>query len=274
MSIGLHHCVADVESCLAFKEATFYNISSDEIDGWTEQIGQEPRLLATFIVRLRAQLREVELLFAEGFGRVPGVMQQVAIQQGLLWLAFVIQPFVDEAFPLCEATPPEANLGLGIKAAPLYPLSAVVVEAVHGKDFVFGDFLVFQCFDGMLQFVRERFVGIDGEDEVTSGKVVGEVLLVGVAEPVLREELHTIMVADGLGRIGGMAVHDDDFVCDILQGIKTLSYFLFLVEGDDDDRKRVHAFKISAKVVFFFLILLAWNHQIKYMTTKINGFFE
>jgi hypothetical protein len=30
-----------------------------------------------------------------------------------------------------------------------------------------------------------------------------------------------------------------------------LSYLLLLVEGDDDDRKRVHAFKFCAKVGFF-----------------------
>ena len=147
---------------------------------------------------------------------------------------------MDDAFPFGEATPPDANLGLGIEAAALDPLPAIVGEAVHGKDFVVGDFFVFQCFNGLFQFVRERFVGINGEDKVAGGKVVGEVFLVGVAEPVLRKELRAVAVADGFSRIGGMAVHNDDFIGDILHGIKALPYLLLLVEGDDDDRKRLH----------------------------------
>ena len=60
MSISLRHRAADIESRLAFEEATFYNIGADEIDARAEQIGQESRLLATVIVRLRTQLSEVE----------------------------------------------------------------------------------------------------------------------------------------------------------------------------------------------------------------------
>ena len=80
MPIRLPYRAADVKSRLALEEATFYNIGADEIDAWAEQIGQEARLLATFVVRLRAQFGEVELLLAEGFGRVPRVVQQVAAQ--------------------------------------------------------------------------------------------------------------------------------------------------------------------------------------------------
>ena len=36
MSIGLRHRAADVESRLAFEEATFYNIGADEVDARTE----------------------------------------------------------------------------------------------------------------------------------------------------------------------------------------------------------------------------------------------
>ena len=97
MPIRLHHRATDVESCPSFEEATFYNIGADEIDARAEQIGQETRLLATLEVRLRAQLRKMELLLTEGLGRVPRVMQQVAAQQGLLWLALVIEPLVDQA---------------------------------------------------------------------------------------------------------------------------------------------------------------------------------
>ena len=240
MSIGLHHRAADAEARLAVEEAPFYNIGANEIDTRTEQPRQYACLLAALIVRLCAQLGEVELLFAEGFGRVPGVMQQVAVQEGLLRLALVIQPLVDEAFPFGEATPPDAYFGLGIESAALHPLSAVVVEAVHSKDFVFGDFLVFQCFNGLLQLIREGFVCINGEDEVAGGEFISEVLLFGIAEPVLAEELHAIAVADGLGRIGGMRVNNDDFVGDILNGVKALRDFLLLVEGDDDDRNAVH----------------------------------
>ncbi len=50
MSIGLHHRTADVESRLAVEEAAFYNIGADEIDARAEKIGQEARLLATFVV--------------------------------------------------------------------------------------------------------------------------------------------------------------------------------------------------------------------------------
>ena len=75
MSIGLHHRAADAESRLAVEEAAFYYIGADEIDARAEKIGQEARLLATFVVRLRAQLGEVELLLAEGLGRVPGIVQ-------------------------------------------------------------------------------------------------------------------------------------------------------------------------------------------------------
>ena len=74
MPISLHHRAADVESRLAFKEATFYNIGADEIDAWTEQIGQKARLLAALIVRLCTQFSEMEQLLAEGFRRVPGIM--------------------------------------------------------------------------------------------------------------------------------------------------------------------------------------------------------
>ena len=147
---------------------------------------------------------------------------------------------MDNAFPLGEVASPDADFGLGIKPAALNPLSAVIVEAVHGKDLVVGNFLLFEFRDGLLQFIRQCFVCVDGEDKVAGGEVIGEVLLVGVAEPVLREELHLVAVADGLGRVGGMAVHDDNLVGDILHGVKALPYLLFLVEGDDDDRKAVH----------------------------------
>ena len=157
---------------------------------------------------------------------------------------------MNDAFPLGEATPPDADLGLGIKPAALHPLTAVVVEAVHGEDFVFGNFLVFQCLDGLFQFVREGFVGIDAEDEVAGGEVVGEVFLVGVAEPVLGEKLGTVAVADGFGRIGGMRVNDDDFVGNVLNGIKALTYLLFLVEGDDNDRKGLHGLFIYLQFYF------------------------
>ena len=80
MSVGLHHRAADAESRLAVEEVTFNNIGADEVDARAEEIGQEARLLAAFVVRLRAQLGEVELLLAEGLGRVPGVMQQVTVQ--------------------------------------------------------------------------------------------------------------------------------------------------------------------------------------------------
>ena len=162
-------------------------------------------------------------------------MQQVAVQQGLLWLALVVQPLVDEAFPFGEAASPDADFGLRIESAAFHPLTAVVVEPVHGEDLVLGDFLVLQCLDGPLQFVRKCFVGIDGEDEVASGEVVGEVFLVGVAEPVLGKELHAVAVADSLSRIGGMRVNNDNLVCNILDRIKALRDLLLFVEGDDDD---------------------------------------
>ena len=243
MPIGLSHHAADAESRFAVEEATFYYIGADEIDARAEKIGQETRLLSAFVVRLRAQFCEMELLLSEGLGRT--------MQQGFLRLAFVVQPLMDDAFPLGKAAPPDADFGLGIKPAALHPPAAIVVETVHGKDLVFGDFLVLQCFDGLLQFVGEGFIGVNAEDEVAGGEFVGEVFLVRVAEPVLGEELHAVAIADGFGRIGGMRVHNDDFVGDILNGIKALRDFLLLVEGDDDDRKGVHAFKISAKVGFF-----------------------
>ena len=251
MSVGLHHHAADAEARLAVEEASFYNIGANEIDARAENPRQDAGLLPTFVVRLRAQFGEMELLLAEGLGRVPRIVQQVAVQQGFLRCFFVVQPLVNDAFPLGEAAPPDADLGLGIKSAALDPLTAVVVETVHGKDLVFGNILVFQRFDRLFQFIGEGFVGVDAEDEVAGGEFVGEVLLVGVAEPVLGEELHAIAVADSLGRIGGMRVNNDDLVGNILNGVKALRDFLLLVEGDDDDRKGVHAFKISAKVGFF-----------------------
>ena len=192
----------------------------------------------------------MELLFAEGLGRVPRIMEQVTMQQGFLRCFLVVQPLVDDAFPLGETAPPDADFGLGIKPAAFHPLAAIVVEAVHGEDLVLGDVFVFQCFDGLFQFVRKGFVGIDAEDEVAGGEFVGEVFLVRVAEPILGEKLHAVAVADGFGRIGGMRVNDDDLVGNILNRIKALTYLLFLVEGDDDDRKGVHGRKFSAKVMF------------------------
>ena len=251
MSVGLHHRAADAEACLAVEEATFNNIDADEIDARAENPRQKAGFLAAFVVRQCAQFGEVELLLAESLGCVPRIVQQVAAQQGLLRLALVVQPLVDKAFPLGKAAPPDTDFGLGIESATLYPPTAVVVQAFHGKNLVLGDFSVFQCFDGLFQLVGERFIGVNGEDEVADGEFVGEVFLVGVAEPVLAEELHAITVADGLGRIGGMRVNNDDLVRNILNGIKALRDFLLLVEGDDDDRKCVHVFKISAKVGFF-----------------------
>ena len=156
---------------------------------------------------------------------------------------------MDDAFPFGEASSPDADFGLGIEATALHPLTTIVVEAFHGEDLVLSDFLVFQRFDRLFQFVRERFVGIDGEDEVAGGEFVCKVFLFGVAEPVLAEELHAVAVADSLGRIGGMAVNDDDLVGDILNGVKALRDFLLLVKGDDDDRNAVHCRKFSAKVM-------------------------
>lgn len=251
MPIGLHHRAADTEARLAVEESAFYNIGANEIDARAENPRQDAGLLPTFVVRLRAQFGEMELLLAEGLGRVPRIMQQVAVQQGFLGRLLEVEPFVDDAFPLGEAAPPDADLGLGIKPTALNPLTAIVVEPIHGENLVLGDFLVFQCFDGLFQFIRERFVGIDAEDEVAGGEFVGEVLLVGIAEPVLGEELHAIAVADGFGRIGGMRVNDDDLVGNILKGVKALRDFLLLVEGDDDDRNAVHGCKFSAKLGFF-----------------------
>ena len=111
---------------------------------------------------------------------------------------------MDDAFPLGKAAPPDADFCLRIKPAAFHPPTAVVVETVHGKDLVFVDFLVFQRFDGLFQLFREGFVGINAKDEVAGGEFVGEVFLVGIAEPVLGEELGTVAVADGFGRIGGM----------------------------------------------------------------------
>ena len=153
MSVSLHHRAADAEPRLAVEEAAFYDIGADEIDARTKQPRQDARLLAAFVIRLCAQLCEVELLLAEGLGRVPGIVQQVAAQQGFLWRLFIVQPLVDDAFPFGEAAPPDADLGLGIKPAAFDPLAAVVVESVHGKDLVFGDILVFQCLDGLFQLV-------------------------------------------------------------------------------------------------------------------------
>lgn len=251
MPIGLSHHAADAEAGLAVEESAFYNIGANEIDARAENPRQDAGLLPTFVVRLRAQFGEMELLLAEGLRRVPGIVQQVAMQQGFLRLTLVIQPLMDDAFPLGEAASPDADLGLGIKPTALNPLTAIVVEPIHGENLVLGDFLVFQCFDGLFQFIRERFVGIDAENEVAGGEFVGEVLLVGIAEPVLGEELHAVAVADGLGRIGGMRVNDDDLVGNILNGVKALRDFLLLVEGDDDDRKRVHGCKFCAKLGFF-----------------------
>ncbi|KWW28046.1 MAG: hypothetical protein AUK64_1912 [bacterium P201] len=251
MSISLHHHAADAEAGLAVEESAFYNIGANEIDARAENPRQDAGLLPTFVVRLRAQFGEMELLLAEGLGRVPRIVQQVAAQQGFLRCFFVFQPLVDDAFPLGEAALPDADLGLGIEPAAFDPLSAVVVEAVHCKHLVLCNVIVFQRLDGLLQLVRKGFIGIDAEDEVASGEFVGEVFLVRVAEPVLAEELHAIAVTDGLGRIGGMRVNDDDLVGNILNGVKALRDFLFFVEGDDDDRKGVHGRKFSAKVGFF-----------------------
>ncbi len=178
-------------------------------------------------------------------------MQQVAVQQGLLWRALVVQPLVDEPFPLGEAAPPNADFGLGIESTSLHPLSAVIVEAVHSKDLILGDFLVFQCFNGLFQLIREGFIGINGKDEVAGGEFIGEVLLFGIAKPVLAKELHAVAVADSLGRIGGMRVNNDNLIGNILNGVKALRNFLLLVEGDDDDRNAVHCRKFSAKLGFF-----------------------
>lgn len=240
MSVGLHHRAADAEAGLAVEEAAFDNIGAEKVDTRTEQPRQHARLLAALVVRLRTQFGEVELLFPECLGCVPRVMQQVAFQQGFLGLALEVQPLVDEAFPLGEAAPPDADFGLGIKPAALDPLPAIVVEAVHGEDLVAGDVPVFQCLDGMFEFVRKRFVGVDAEDEIAGGQVVGEVLLVGVAEPVLGEEPRAVAVADGLGSVGGMTVHDDDFIGNIPNGVKAALDVARLVESDDDDRKGVH----------------------------------
>ena len=85
MSVSLHHRAADAEPRLAVEEASFNNIGTDEIDARTKQPRQDACLLAAFVIRLCAQLRKVELLLAEGLGRVPGIVQQVAAQQGFLW---------------------------------------------------------------------------------------------------------------------------------------------------------------------------------------------
>ena len=74
MSVGLRHHAADVESRFAVEDATFYYIGANEIDARAENPRQNACLFASFIVRLRAQFGEVELLLAEGLGRVPGIV--------------------------------------------------------------------------------------------------------------------------------------------------------------------------------------------------------
>ena len=153
MSVGLSHRAADAEARLAVEESAFYNIGANEIDARAENPRQNACLFASFIVRLCTQFGEMELLLAECLGRVPRIVQQVAAQQGFLRCYLVVQPLMDDAFPLGEAAPPDADLGLGIKSTTFDPLTAVVVEAVHGEDFIFGDILFFELGDGPLQLV-------------------------------------------------------------------------------------------------------------------------
>ena len=80
MPIGLSHHEADAEACLAVEESAFYNIGANEIDARAENPRQNACLFASFIVRLRAQFGEMELLLAEGLVRVPRIMEQVAAQ--------------------------------------------------------------------------------------------------------------------------------------------------------------------------------------------------
>ena len=74
MSVGLRHRAADAEARLAVEETTFYNIGADKVDARAENPRQNACLFASFIVRLRAQFSEMELLLAEGLGRVPGIV--------------------------------------------------------------------------------------------------------------------------------------------------------------------------------------------------------
>ena len=80
MPVSLHHRVADAETRLAIEETSFYNIGADEIDAWAEEPRQDACLFASFVVRLRAQFGEMELLLSEGLGRVPGKVQKVTTQ--------------------------------------------------------------------------------------------------------------------------------------------------------------------------------------------------
>ena len=175
MSIGLHDGLADIEASPTIEHPSFNNIGTDEIDAGTEKPRQEACLLASLIIRLCAQFGEMELLPAEILGSGPGIVQQVAFQKSGFRDFPKDKSLVDQAFPLSEPLPPEADLSVGIKATPLDPTSTVVVQAVHRKDLVVGDSPFFQCLDGLHQGFRQDLVAVDGEDELVGGQLVGEV---------------------------------------------------------------------------------------------------
>lgn len=202
MAISLHQSAADSESCLAIEHPSLEKKGADEVDAGAEKPRQDAGFLALLKVGLRSQLGKMELLPTEVLGGRPRIVQQVSFQEGGLWRPLVNKPLVDEAFPLGKSFSPKAHLGVGIKAAPLDPSAAIVVETVHRKHLVVGNVTVPQHLDGLRQRLRQHLVAIDGEDEVVGGKAVGVIFRGGVAFPGVGDEAHVVPLADFLCGIG------------------------------------------------------------------------
>ena len=86
---GFHRCPADKKSRLALKDASFNKIGANEVDGRTENPIHGSGLFLSVVIGLCVQFGKVEQLFFEGFRRVVGIMQEVAVEQGLLGFALV-----------------------------------------------------------------------------------------------------------------------------------------------------------------------------------------
>ena len=112
-------------------------------------------------------------------------------------------------------------------------MTAVVGESVETVDHLGIGCSLFDFAQTCRQIGRESLVGIDAENPVTRGEVVGEVLLLGVSFPRVTHKLGTGIGAYLLGTVGRARVNDYYFVDNSLQRLKAAADVALLVMGDD-----------------------------------------
>ena len=140
-----------------------------------------------------------------------GIMVAKATEQNGFFPGGVFEPFMHIfSCPFSIPAVKEAGLDVREPAAMLYPLPAVVGQAV--QRIKKRGAILFCPEDALLQFGRKFFIGIEGNDVVVGGLAVCPVLGLGIAFPFSLKKFYAQAFADFLRFIGRKRVNYHNFI--------------------------------------------------------------